>query len=51
MGGTKMSPHNVVNTPVLRSSLQPKTLWRHGLLLREISGYLGKQLKPVPHHL
>ncbi|KAM9648452.1 uncharacterized protein ACIBXB_011345 [Morphnus guianensis] len=29
----------------------PKTLWRHGLLLREIPGYLGKQLKPVPHHL
>lgn len=47
----KLFPLNVLNTPVLYSPSQPKSPCQGCLLLQHIPGYLGKQLKPVPHHL
>lgn len=46
-----MSPHNMLNTPVLCSSSHPKTPQQHRLQLGDTPNYSGKQLKPVPQHL
>lgn len=47
-GDTRLFPHNVLDTPILCSSSQLKSPRQCS---QEILGYLGKQLKPVPHHL